>query len=155
MRQLLVFAEKCTGCRRCEASCQESHARAAGVSGSPRLEVVRHRGRYYPSVCRHCIEAPCLDACMSGAMRRDPETGWIYVDSGRCRGCWLCMMACPFGVIQADQAAGLAHKCDGCAGGSVACVAACEPGALVLGSTEATARARRRKRGRTGSLGDV
>lgn len=147
MKQLLVLPEKCTGCRRCEAECQRAHGAATGVSGSPRLEVVRIRGRFYPSVCRHCVDAPCADACMSGALRRDGRTGMVRLDSGRCRGCWMCLMACPFGVIRADHARGLAHKCDGCPERELpACVEACEPGALVFSGTADFEKARRRAR---------
>lgn len=90
---------------------------------------------------------------MSGAMRRDAETGMVCVERGRCRGCWMCLMACPFGVIRADRVAGVAHKCDGCLGrGTAACVEACEPGALVLAEEAATERARRRRRSLTGFL---
>lgn len=148
MKQLMAFPEQCTGCRRCEAACQESHALADGVSGSPRLTVVYHRGRYYPEVCRHCAEAPCVEACMSGAMRRDAGTGLVYVETGRCRGCWMCLMACPFGVIQADRVAEVAHKCDGCrARATAACVGACAPGALVVVEEAAVEGPKRRGRG--------
>jgi carbon-monoxide dehydrogenase iron sulfur subunit len=153
VKQVLVLPEKCTGCRRCEAACQESHDRAPGVSGSPRLVVVYHRGRYYPSLCRHCADAPCLDACMSGALGRDPGSGAVYVDAERCRGCWMCLMACPFGAIRADETAGLAHKCDGCfRRGEPACAAVCEPGALVYAEGAAVERGRRRRRTRLADL---
>ena len=117
------------------------------MSGSPRLEVVYAGGRHHPSVCRHCAEAPCLEACMSGAMQRDVRTGMVRVETGRCRGCWMCVMACPFGVIQTDPAARVAHKCDGCANRETAgCVEACEPGALLLQEEGAAERAKRRWR---------
>lgn len=145
MKQLLAFSEKCTGCRHCEANCLANHLTLDGKNESPRLSVIYHRGRYYPWLCRHCTEAPCIDACVSGAMRRNPRTGFVYVDSARCRGCWMCIMSCPFGVIQADKAAGRAYKCDGCPGRVVpACVASCEAGALTY-AEEATLGAVRRR----------
>jgi carbon-monoxide dehydrogenase iron sulfur subunit len=92
---------------------------------------------------------------MSGALRREALTGMVRVETGRCRGCWMCIMACPFGAIQADRVAGVAHKCDGCSGQvTAACVAACAPGALILGEEAAVEQTKRRGRSLRSRLED-
>jgi len=53
-----------------------------------------------PSPLRHCEVAPCVDACPNGSMRRDPETGLVYVNDRTCIACWMCVMVCPFGIIE-------------------------------------------------------
>ena len=83
--------------------------------------------------CRHCDDAPCVAACISGAMTRDPETGAIKHDPDKCIGCWSCVMVCPFGAIQINLDKGkVSSKCDLCGGDKVpACVAHCPNEALV------------------------
>lgn len=99
---------------------------------------------YMPMLCLHCDDAPCIDACISGAMKRDRKTGLIYVDQEQCVGCWSCIMVCPFGVIhrgksngqepaRMTRSGGFALKCDGCYDlREPACVTFCEPKALVF-----------------------
>ena len=85
---------------------------------------------YYPLFCLHCDDAPCIEACISGAMRRDRKTGLVNVDTKQCVGCWSCIMACPFGVITRGSHA---MKCDGCPElPEPACVKCCKPKALVF-----------------------
>ncbi|MBI5359658.1 MAG: 4Fe-4S dicluster domain-containing protein [Planctomycetes bacterium] len=85
---------------------------------------------YHPLFCLHCDDAPCLEACISGAMRRDKKTGLVNVDREQCVGCWSCIMACPFGVITRGSHA---MKCDGCPElPEPACAASCKPEALAF-----------------------
>jgi carbon-monoxide dehydrogenase iron sulfur subunit len=73
---------------------------------SPRAEprlLVEEQGHVSFAVqCRHCDDAPCLDACISGAMHRTAE-GTVLCDDDRCVGCWMCVMVCPYGVIHCRQ----------------------------------------------------
>jgi carbon-monoxide dehydrogenase iron sulfur subunit len=89
--------------------------------------------------CRHCEDAPCMDACITGALTKDPH-GVVVCDTQRCVGCWMCVMVCRFGLIAPTL---IAAKCDMCpareglAGKArYACVEACPTDALFAGRYE-------------------
>ena len=87
--------------------------------------------------CQHCEEAPCIKACMSGALTKDEETGATLHDNEKCVGCWMCVMVCPFGAIIRDAENHRAVKCDLCPDREdFACVTACPTGALFVGTKE-------------------
>jgi carbon-monoxide dehydrogenase iron sulfur subunit len=87
--------------------------------------------------CQHCVDAPCVAACLTAAMHRDPEAGTVLVDPTRCMGCWTCVLVCPYGAVFPDEARGIAVKCDLCPDRvQPACVEACPNGALVLEEVE-------------------
>jgi len=116
---------------------------------------------YVPFLCLHCDDAPCIDTCISGAMRRDKKTGLVFVDREQCVGCWSCIMVCPFGVIQrrlkseasstqkqvpSSTTKEFALKCDGCPDlQTPACVTFCEPKALVFMAPEEFSKTARRQ----------
>ncbi|MDR2521063.1 MAG: 4Fe-4S dicluster domain-containing protein [Spirochaetaceae bacterium] len=161
--------EKCSGCRACELACFASHAfgtapakeaKTIGVVDLPvvpNLFVVQAAGVSAPVQCHHCEDAPCLRACLPGAITR--ADGVVSVNPRRCIGCRNCALACPFGAIEicgAETAAKIAElfgadalqtqggavkhvfKCDLCAGlrDRPACVDACPNSALRLIDTE-------------------
>ena len=145
MKKLAVRLERCTGCKRCETECMTAHSgeasylatAAAMPRPATRIYVESATGdRAAPNVCRHCHEALCVSACMSGCMQKDPVTG-IVTNMGheqQCVGCWMCIMSCPFGVIFPAQDVAVvggspfaqALKCDFCPDRDTpACVAGC------------------------------
>lgn len=153
MDQIFVKPEKCMGCRSCEIACAVQHSKDKNLFGavfqSPppmkRLFVEAGGGKALPVVCRHCEDAPCLNACISGCLYRD-ENKFVRRKKERCIGCWSCVMACPFGVISRDGQKHLAVKCDRCHKLDVpACVNACPTRALVLADVSAMSREQRRK----------
>lgn len=149
MKKLAVRLERCTGCKRCETECMAEHSErksyllATWSKPRPvtRIYVESLPGdRAVPIVCRHCHEALCVSACMSGCMQKDPETG-VVTNMGheqQCVGCWMCIMACPYGVISPSQDVvevgspfPLAVKCDFCPNRDTpACVAGCPNNAI-------------------------
>ena len=49
-------------------------------------------------VCKHCHNAPCLEACPTGALFKT-EFDTVVVQQDICNGCGYCVPACPFGVV--------------------------------------------------------
>jgi formate dehydrogenase iron-sulfur subunit len=64
-------------------------------------------------VCKHCVHAPCLEVCPTGAIMRT-EFDSVYIQEPACNGCRDCVSACPFGVIHMSPGKGVAQKCTLC-----------------------------------------
>ncbi|MBI3814461.1 MAG: 4Fe-4S dicluster domain-containing protein [Nitrospinae bacterium] len=142
--------EVCMACRLCEVACITEHSRSKDTIKAYKKEKPAPLSRtlveeIFPGLsvsvnCRHCSDAPCIEACITGAMHRKPD-GRVVVNEYKCVGCWMCVMACPFGAIKRNQykiegqgARGkgqglkikLSSKCDLCPDRSIpACVEAC------------------------------
>lgn len=156
-KEVLVRFERCVGCRSCEIACAVAHSESRTLFGAM-LETVPPRKRIFveqvgqlkaPVTCRHCQEAYCVDACVTGAMHRTPEGVVTNVgQEQKCIGCWMCVMVCPYGVIREAPAERRALKCDRqCLSeqGVPACVGACPTGALVYATVDEFEAARRQQ----------
>jgi formate dehydrogenase iron-sulfur subunit len=92
----------------------------------------------HSDVCKHCANAPCQEACPTGAIIRT-EFDTVYVQQDICNGCGYCIVACPFGVIARDeQGDHQAHKCTLCYdrlkdGLEPACAKACPTDSITFG----------------------
>jgi formate dehydrogenase iron-sulfur subunit len=64
-------------------------------------------------VCKHCVTAPCQQACPTGALIQNEFIN-VYVQPDICNGCAYCVAACPFGVLTRSDLDGHAHKCTLC-----------------------------------------
>jgi formate dehydrogenase iron-sulfur subunit len=64
-------------------------------------------------VCKHCVNAPCLEVCPTGAILRT-EFDTVYINEPACNGCRDCIAACPFGVIHMSERKHVAQKCTFC-----------------------------------------
>jgi formate dehydrogenase iron-sulfur subunit len=87
-------------------------------------------------VCKHCVQAGCLEVCPTGAIIRT-EFDTVYIQQDVCNGCRYCVTGCPFGVIQMNDQ-GVAGKCTFCydrlqAGLTPACAQACPTGSISFG----------------------
>jgi carbon-monoxide dehydrogenase iron sulfur subunit len=141
MKRIYIKEEVCIGCNLCGVYCQVAHSQSKDLikafkreSPQPlaRLSVEVKDNVSFSVQCRHCQETPCVYACLTGALQRDPESGIVTVDEERCIGCWTCILACPFGVIRQDIERGRIAKCDFCPEHAVpVCVANCPNEALV------------------------
>lgn len=78
--------------------------------------------------CLQCGQPWCLEACPTGAIKRDEEDGIVRIDKEKCLGCALCTLACPYGGIRCPPGE-KASKCDYC-GGKPKCLDACRFGII-------------------------
>ncbi|MGY2049818.1 4Fe-4S dicluster domain-containing protein [Methylobacterium sp. JK268] len=100
-------------------------------------------------VCKHCHNAPCLEACPTGALFKT-EFDTVVVQQDICNGCGYCVPACPFGVVDLSPVDGKAHKCTLCydrlkGGLEPACAKSCPTDSIQfgeLGALHETARER-------------
>ena len=88
-------------------------------------------------VCKHCKNAPCLEACPTGAIFRT-EFDTVVVQQDICNGCGYCVPACPFGVVEVSVSDGKAHKCTLCydrlkGGLEPACAKSCPTDSIQFG----------------------
>ena len=88
-------------------------------------------------VCKHCHNAPCLEACPTGALFRT-EFDTVVVQQDICNGCGYCVPACPFGVVDISTLDGKAHKCTLCydrlkGGLEPACAKSCPTDSIQFG----------------------
>ena len=92
-------------------------------------------------VCKHCANAPCQEACPTGAIIRT-EYDTVYVQQDICNGCGYCVVACPFGVIARDDyGTHTARKCTLCydrmkEGIEPACAKVCPTDSIQYGEVE-------------------
>lgn len=100
--------------------------------------------RMMSDVCKHCVNAPCLEVCPTGAIIRT-EFDSVYIQEPVCNGCRDCVAACPFGVIhmggQENAGKGTAKKCTLCYdrlqnGMQPACSTACPTESIRFGLIE-------------------
>jgi formate dehydrogenase iron-sulfur subunit len=166
----------CIGCKACEVACHQWNALPARFDG--RTELTGHsydntgsltdvdwrhvkfieqfsddrstaRWLMMSDVCKHCVDAPCLDVCPTGAIIRT-EFDTVYIQEPVCNGCRDCIAACPFGVIHVSARKHIAQKCTFCydrlQNGLVpACAQACPTASIQFGPVdELRARAARR-----------
>jgi formate dehydrogenase iron-sulfur subunit len=155
----------CIGCKACEVACKEWNQLPARGDGGAGLEMSglsydntmrlsgttwRHvkfieqfdapyDGRWLmmSDVCKHCVQAPCLEVCPTGAIVRT-EFDTVVIQSEVCNGCRDCIAACPFGVIDINPASGTAQKCTLCndrlaVGLEPACSKACPTDSIQFG----------------------
>ena len=142
MKVIAVHLDRCTGCKTCELYCATERGsnsktllQAAQETPLPQARVRVEGSNEVPIAlqCRQCLQAPCIDACLTGALLRDPESGTVIIQENNCIGCWTCTLFCPYGVIYPWPERKIALKCDRCLYmESPVCVDACPTQALEL-----------------------
>jgi formate dehydrogenase iron-sulfur subunit len=154
----------CIGCKACEVACHQWNALPARQGGHVPLSGHsydntvalsdvdwrhvkfveqfsddRASGRWLmmSDVCKHCVDAPCLEVCPTGSIVRT-EFDTVYIQEPVCNGCRDCITACPFGVIHVSAEKHIAQKCTFCydrlQNGLVpACAQACPTASIQFG----------------------
>ena len=137
---------RCCACGACAIACMDQNDIDLSTGVRPYRTVFREETRrtgeirYYSMACMHCDNAPCVTACPSGCLYKDPATGLTRYDTTHCIGCHSCAMACPYGAptfrpTGEGRPREKMEKCHGCleriqAGLQPACVHSCPTGAL-------------------------
>jgi len=156
MKSIFVDISKCLSCKSCELACCVAHSKSKSLvralaepAVQARIFVEPYGKGAFPLQCRHCTNAQCIKACVTGALAYD-ENGRVRYDESKCLGCLFCVISCPFGACgelkkAAKDTVGIA-KCDFCAERpeGPACTASCPTGALSFESTEDFVKDRRR-----------
>jgi formate dehydrogenase iron-sulfur subunit len=154
----------CIGCKACEVACKQWNALPATNGGQNTLsgdsydntgrldgehwrhvkfieqfDADRAGGRWLmmSDVCKHCVQAGCLEVCPTGAIIRT-EFDTVVIQSDVCNGCRACIAACPFGVIDINPVNDTAMKCTLCYdrmqnGLLPACAQACPTNSIQFG----------------------
>jgi formate dehydrogenase iron-sulfur subunit len=153
----------CIGCKACEVACKSWNQLPAREGGRPEMTgdsydntgqlsgtTWRHvkfieqfdgpyNGRWLmmSDVCKHCVQAGCIEVCPTGAIIRT-EFDTVVIQSDVCNGCRACIAGCPFGVIDMNPVSGTAQKCTLCydrmgVGLEPACSKACPTDSINFG----------------------
>jgi nitrate reductase / nitrite oxidoreductase, beta subunit len=85
-----------------------------GVEEAVKMEFEQVFMMYLPRICEHCINAPCVSACPSGAMYKRDEDGIVLVDQNACRGWRFCVSSCPYKKVYFNWQTHKAEKCTLC-----------------------------------------
>jgi carbon-monoxide dehydrogenase iron sulfur subunit len=140
MKKIVAKQEACMGCGLCEVYCIVAHSKSKDIIKAYNSEHPKPISRVTREIqkpvsfaiqCRHCENPPCVVACLTGAMTKDPKTGEVKHNKEKCMGCWTCIMVCPYGAIKMDKENKVVAKCDLCQDlNEPACVANCPNQAL-------------------------
>jgi formate dehydrogenase iron-sulfur subunit len=176
----------CIGCKACQVACKEWNQLPAIDGGANTLsgnsydntrrldgENWRHvkfieqfsddrkqaRWLMMSDVCKHCVNAACLEVCPTGAIIRT-EFDTVVIQSDVCNGCRDCIAACPFGVIDINPASGTAQKCTLCydrmqAGLEPACAKACPTDSINFGPIDQLRAMAERRVGQLSGAGET
>ncbi len=132
MAKVLIFdVNKCNGCHNCQIACKDEHcgndwqpiAAPQPLTGqfwcklhdTVRGQVPKVKVAYTLNICRHCDDAPCIEACADEAIYKRYD-GIVIIDPTKCTGCHSCLKACPYDdVIYYNDTLNIAQKCTLCA----------------------------------------
>ena len=96
----LLDTRKCIGCGACAVACMDQNDVQPQEGDEPfRQCFVIEQGsgkdapvRYLSMACMHCAQAPCVQGCPAGCLKKDTDTGFTVYDQTNCIG-W-CAAVC-------------------------------------------------------------
>ena len=119
---MIIDLNRCVGCHACTIACKAEwevpveFGRNWVYRLGPAMVGTEMASTYYPGLCSHCDEPPCVPECpvdtvemtftdaKSGktetleiaATWKNPLDGTVQIDKNRCIGCGACVDACPY-----------------------------------------------------------
>ena len=147
-RRIFFLPERCLTCLSCVLACQLNSLsrKDAGGKALKRISPLFSRGTPWMWKCQQCSQAPCVEACVSGSLRRKEGGEGLESRPEACVGCGSCLLACPLGVPVLDPERERMSKCDLCLEEPVPpCVKACQSKALVFQEASRFSRERKRR----------
>jgi Fe-S-cluster-containing dehydrogenase component len=99
---MVIDLNTCVGCNACMAACAMENQTPVW-EGKWRTYVHEEEigtgehvtRRFFPRLCNHCSNPPCMTVCPTGATQK-MDNGIVWVDASICMGCGACAMACPY-----------------------------------------------------------
>lgn len=117
---------RCIGCDTCAIACKMENNVPLGqhrlkilnpqqnmVFDKPTGSFPELSMEWWPVMCQHCEDAPCIDDCPTYAIHMRDD-GMVNIDAQMCVGCQNCGEACPYDAISFDENVGTADKCNMC-----------------------------------------
>ncbi len=112
--------QNCINCKACEVACKEQNGVQLGAD-KQRIWVSTYENSifgnpfvaFHPSQCNHCVDAPCVSVCPTGASYF-AEGGLVMADKDKCILCKGCMEACPYDARFVDDKYVAVDKCTFC-----------------------------------------
>jgi anaerobic dimethyl sulfoxide reductase subunit B (iron-sulfur subunit) len=109
---------RCSGCMTCIVACQDQNDLPPHGPSFRRVVPFEKSGAapeicWISVACQHCVDAPCLEACPTGAIFTKDNNGVVDVNRELCQGCRTCADVCPFGAPQflSDGRMAKCHLC--------------------------------------------
>jgi len=100
---MVIDLNTCVGCNACMAACAMENQTPVWNAEKWRTYVhdeesgmgATARRRFFPRLCNHCDNPPCMSVCPTGATYKKAN-GIVMVDEDLCMGCQACALACPY-----------------------------------------------------------
>jgi sulfur reductase FeS subunit len=103
---MVIDLNTCVGCNACMAACAIENQTPVWDNKWRTyvhdLEIgyfdEQIRRRFFPRLCNHCDNPPCMSVCPTGATYK-MDNGIVMVDAELCMRCRACAMACPYDAL--------------------------------------------------------
>jgi tetrathionate reductase subunit B len=128
---MVVDTRRCIGCQACTIACKTENEVPLGVWRTTtryyeKGRFPRVKRHFFPILCDHCNEAPCVEASENNGAGSFHKTddGMVLIDYGKLKGRSKAQIktetdaaieSCPLDVVFANPNTGLPEKCTFCA----------------------------------------